>query len=214
MPYTLVKMLVWLVLAVGLGIVTGWLLRSVTAGRQVARARSRRGDAVELERLRERVAAFERERSLAAGAERSVNGDAEPATARSAGTEPTEPAVTPTPTDDRPDTPGTLDPAGAPDVTGASAVLGWDIEPDDLKVVEGIGPTVEELCHGIGIRGWADLAATEVSLLRTMLDDAGARLKVHDPTTWPRQAELLVSGQWAAFKSLTDSLRAESDAPS
>ena len=90
-------------------------------------------------------------------------------------------------------------------------VDGREIMQDDLKVIEGIGPTVEELCHGIGIRAWSDLAHTEVSLLRTMLDDAGARFKMHDPTTWPRQAELLAEGRWDEFEQFTASLRRADD---
>ena len=70
------------------------------------------------------------------------------------------------------------------------------------------------LCHGIGIRTWADLAATEVSLLRTMLDDAGARLKNSDPSTWPQQAGLLATRDWTGFAALRDRLNEPSDAPS
>jgi predicted flap endonuclease-1-like 5' DNA nuclease len=86
---------------------------------------------------------------------------------------------------------------------GAAAVLGRSVEVDDLTAVEGIGPQIAELCHGIGIRTWAELSVTEVSLLRTMLNDAGQRFKAHDPSTWPRQAGLLASGDWAEFAALT-----------
>ena len=87
-------------------------------------------------------------------------------------------------------------------------MLGRRIELDDLKVIEGIGPKIEELCHGIGIRTWYDLAGTEVSLLRTMLTDAGARYKMHDPTAWPQQAELLANGRWQEFVDFTAALTA------
>ncbi len=62
MPYTLMKGLVWVLLAVLLGIVVGWLLRSVAAKRQVERARAANlgtADQDELERLRNRVANLE-----------------------------------------------------------------------------------------------------------------------------------------------------------
>ena len=90
--------------------------------------------------------------------------------------------------------------AAAPDVGGATAVLGGSIALDDLKVVEGIGPKIEQLCHGIGIATWADLATTEVSLLRTMLTDAGPRFRTHDPSTWPQQAGLLAHGRWGGVQ--------------
>lgn len=200
MPYTLAKMLLWIVLAVGLGIITGWMLRNVTARRQIARVRGQRGDNGEVERLRGRITTLE---STIAERDRRI-ADLE---ADSPAPEPE--AVTPEP----PPAVDTL--IGAPvdpEVERAEAVLGTPVAIDDLKVIVGIGPTVEELCHGIGIRTWADLAATEVSLLQTMLNDAGARSKTNDPTMWPRQAELLAARDWESFAALRDELTAPSDA--
>ncbi len=68
MPYTLVKGLVWVVLALLLGGVIGWLLRSVRSRRQIAKARAAAGpnaaareqpNAAELEQLRIRLAELE-----------------------------------------------------------------------------------------------------------------------------------------------------------
>lgn len=200
MPYTLAKMLLWIVLAVGLGIITGWLLRNVTARRQIARARSQRGDNGEVERLRGRITTLE---STIAERDRRI-ADLESDVAPPADAEP-EPA---------PETAGDvlIGAPADPETEQAEAVLGTPVTIDDLKVIVGIGPTVEELCHGIGIRTWADLASTEVSLLQTMLNDAGARSKTNDPTMWPRQAELLAARDWASFAALRDELTAPSDA--
>jgi predicted flap endonuclease-1-like 5' DNA nuclease len=178
MPYTLIKGLVWIVIALALGIAMGWLLRSVTAHRQVVRAKSRQADAAELERLRAGVAqldavVLERDRLLLELAER----DAPPVPSASA--------------------PLSESPADAERVLGRAVVL------DDLTLIKGIGPNVEMLCHGIGIRTWLDLATTEVSLLRTMLLDAGPRFRTHDPTTWPQQARLLAERRWDEFKAIT-----------
>ncbi|PIE31825.1 MAG: hypothetical protein CSA55_04735 [Ilumatobacter coccineus] len=93
------------------------------------------------------------------------------------------------------------------DLSAAAEILGRPVRADDLTVVEGIGPKIAELCHGIGIHTWADLGSTEVSLLKTMLVDAGPRFRPHDPGTWPDQAKLLAAGQWKDFVRLTDSLR-------
>jgi hypothetical protein len=41
MPYTLMKGLAWFSIALALGITVGWLLRSVTASRQITRLRAR-----------------------------------------------------------------------------------------------------------------------------------------------------------------------------
>ena len=95
-----------------------------------------------------------------------------------------------------------------PDLSAGEAALGLKIKMDDLKVVEGIGPKIEELCHGKGIRTWWGLANTDTGLLRSMLDEAGSRFQMHDPSSWPAQANLLAHGRWAEFKELTDRLDA------
>ncbi len=192
MSYTLMKGLGWFLAAFVLGIVIGWLVRSVAAKRQVARARAHHVDAVEMERLRGRIANLEpvvaeRDR-LRAELDHLRAGDAPPPG------EP-EPAVTVTAT---------------PDIAAAAAVLGRPVTLDDLQLVSGIGPNVEQLCHGIGIRTWFDLSTTEVSLLRTMLLDAGPRFRAHDPSTWPEQAGLLTEGRWQEFKELSEAAGAGS----
>jgi predicted flap endonuclease-1-like 5' DNA nuclease len=92
------------------------------------------------------------------------------------------------------------------DLAAAESVLGKKIRLDDLSVVEGIGPKISELCRGIGIETWRQLAQTDVPTLQSMLDAAGSRFQVHKPGTWPKQAELLAAGRWAEFKQLTDEL--------
>lgn len=79
--------------------------------------------------------------------------------------------------------------------------------PNDLKVVEGIGPKIEQLLKAGGIQNWSDLAAAPVSRLQEILDAAGDRYRIHDPGTWPRQAELLAKGDFAAFREYTDFLQ-------
>jgi predicted flap endonuclease-1-like 5' DNA nuclease len=198
MPYTLAKALVWLVLAGVLGLIIGWLLRSVTATRQLSRARSQHADGEETRRLRTRIAELEAtvaEREQPAAERDRLQGELDgdrtsiPATAAETGIPAGDPA-----SDDA-------------ELATAAAVIGRPIVRDDLKVIEGIGPSIEDLCHGIGIRTWSDLAETEPSLLRTMLDDAGPRSKTQNPDTWPRQAALLAAGDWRAFRKLVDELR-------
>jgi predicted flap endonuclease-1-like 5' DNA nuclease len=94
-----------------------------------------------------------------------------------------------------------------PDVAAGSAALGFRLKLDDLTAVEGIGPKIRDLIHGIGVRTWRELSRTDVAVLQQMLDDAGPRFRVHNPGTWPRQAGLLADAKWAEFKDLTDSLR-------
>lgn len=213
MPYTLMKGLVWVLLAVLLGIVIGWLLRSVAAKRQVERARAANlgtADRDELERLRQRVADLEpivAERDRLRAELDEARGDDSPSGAAA----PPPLLVTAVTSEPAPasDTPPVSEPtadAGTSDLGAAAAVIGKRIVADDLTVVEGIGPKIAELCHGIGISTWTDLAETEVSLLRTMLNDAGQRFKAHDPSSWPQQAALLAAGAWDDFAALNDRL--------
>ena len=96
--------------------------------------------------------------------------------------------------------------AGSLDLEAARSVLGRVVELDDLTVVEGIGPKIAELLAAIGITTWSTLADADVATLRSMLSDAGSRYQMHDPTSWPRQAQLLAHGDWDGFTALTDEL--------
>ncbi len=58
----------------------------------------------------------------------------------------------------------------------------------DLGKIRGIGPAIAALLNARGITTWAQLAATEASELQAILDEAGPRFRVHDPSTWPTQA--------------------------
>lgn len=79
--------------------------------------------------------------------------------------------------------------------------------PNDLKVIEGVGPKIEQLLKKGGINNWDELANATVSRLQEILDAAGDRYRIHDPGTWPKQAELLSKGDFAAFKEYTDFLQ-------
>ncbi len=80
-------------------------------------------------------------------------------------------------------------------------------EPDDLKVIEGIGPKIEQLLYEAGIRTYAQLAATPPDRLREILEAAGPRFRLADPTTWPEQAALAAAGRWDELSELQASLK-------
>ena len=88
--------------------------------------------------------------------------------------------------------------AGAATATGA--------KPDDLTKIEGIGPAISKLLGGAGIITFADLAAKPTADVKTILEDAGSRFKMHDPTTWGQQADLAAKGDWDTLKKLQDEL--------
>ncbi len=78
--------------------------------------------------------------------------------------------------------------------------------PDDLKIVEGIGPKIEKLCNDNGIWTWRQLADADVEALRKMLDEAGPNYRISKPETWPKQAELAANGKWDELKEYQEFL--------
>lgn len=78
--------------------------------------------------------------------------------------------------------------------------LGFSSNPNDLKIVEGIGPKIEGLLKNAGINTWSELAATSVDRLKEILADAGERYRLAEPSTWPKQAELAAAGKWDELK--------------
>lgn len=67
---------------------------------------------------------------------------------------------------------------------------------DDLQIVEGIGPKIEELLKSNGVKNWHDLAAASIESLRAILQRGGERFQMHDPSTWPDQISLALEGKW------------------
>lgn len=80
--------------------------------------------------------------------------------------------------------------------------------PDDLKIVEGIGPKIEELFNSAGIFTFKQLYNTPVETLKQILVDAGPRFQIHDPSTWGEQARLADEGKMDELKALQDRLNA------
>jgi len=80
------------------------------------------------------------------------------------------------------------------------------IEPDDLKLIEGIGPKISSLLQAAGIMTFAHLASTDVRRLKQIIAEAGLTA-LADPTTWPEQATLAATGQWDALETLQHELK-------
>jgi len=79
---------------------------------------------------------------------------------------------------------------------------------DDLKIVEGIGPKIEQILFSAGITTYGQLAATSVQQLKDILAEAGSRYVMHDPGTWSAQALLAANGEWENLKAYQDFLNA------
>jgi predicted flap endonuclease-1-like 5' DNA nuclease len=79
--------------------------------------------------------------------------------------------------------------------------------PDDLKLIEGIGPRIAGILNAAGVMTFGQLAALDPDRIRKMLESADPRLiRLADPTTWPEQARLAAAGEWDAFRALTEKL--------
>jgi len=87
-------------------------------------------------------------------------------------------------------------------ITFNEVVYKWD----DLKIVEGIGPKIEELLHTSGINTWRELADTAEAHLVQIIDDAGPRFQMHNPATWAEQARMADAEEWEALQKYQEEL--------
>lgn len=88
----------------------------------------------------------------------------------------------------------------------AKIVFGKKIKENDLKVIEGIGPKIEELFKTSGIQSWKALSETSIDRCKEILMKAGERYAIHDPSTWSRQAKLAYDSKWHELKNWQDQL--------
>jgi predicted flap endonuclease-1-like 5' DNA nuclease len=78
--------------------------------------------------------------------------------------------------------------------------------PDNLQIIEGIGPKIESLLETAGISTFAQLARSPATKIKSILDDAGPRFQMHDPTSWIEQAALARDGKMKELEALKDKL--------
>ena len=77
-----------------------------------------------------------------------------------------------------------------------------DHAPDDLKIIEGIGPKIEEILNREGIHTYEQLMETSLLRIAGFLKKAGPRYQLHDPSTWPEQAALAKQQKWEELERL------------
>ena len=78
---------------------------------------------------------------------------------------------------------------------------------DDLTKIEGVGPKIAGLLKAAGIKTFTELAKAKKATLTGILDDAGSRYRMHDPTTWAKQSKLAAADKWDALGKLQDQLK-------
>jgi predicted flap endonuclease-1-like 5' DNA nuclease/predicted nucleic acid-binding Zn-ribbon protein len=77
---------------------------------------------------------------------------------------------------------------------------------DDLKIVEGIGPKIEDVLKKAGILTFEQLSQTPADKISAILEEAGSQFKMHDPSTWSTQADLAAKQEWEKLKAYQDYL--------
>jgi predicted flap endonuclease-1-like 5' DNA nuclease len=80
--------------------------------------------------------------------------------------------------------------------------------PDNLEIVEGIGPSIGHLLRSNGVNSFAKLAASPIAGLQAILDKGGARFRIANPQTWAEQAALAAANRWADLRALQGTLDA------
>ena len=81
-----------------------------------------------------------------------------------------------------------------------------EVAPDDLKIIEGIGPKISSLLAEAGITTFAQLAEADLGRLKQILEEADLAA-LADPTTWPEQAKLAAEGAWEKLETLQEELK-------
>ena len=80
-------------------------------------------------------------------------------------------------------------------------------DKDNLRLIEGIGPKIEGLLNDAGINSFLELKSSKVDFLKAILEDAGSRYRMHDPSTWGEQAGLAAAGKMEELKVLQQKLK-------
>lgn len=77
---------------------------------------------------------------------------------------------------------------------------------DKLTKIEGIGPKIAGLLQKGGFDSFKKLSKASNKKLQAILDAAGSRYRMHDPSTWAQQAKLAATGDWKKLDKLQDKL--------
>ncbi len=77
---------------------------------------------------------------------------------------------------------------------------------DDLAKIEGIGPKIALLLNRNGVSTFKELSTMKAEDIKAILDKGGSSYQIHDPASWPQQANLAADGKWDELKKLQDKL--------
>jgi predicted flap endonuclease-1-like 5' DNA nuclease len=77
---------------------------------------------------------------------------------------------------------------------------------DDLTKIEGIGKKINELLAAENITSYKELSKLSAKKLKGILEAAGNKFSMHDPTSWPKQAKLAAGAKWDELDELQKEL--------
>jgi predicted flap endonuclease-1-like 5' DNA nuclease len=90
---------------------------------------------------------------------------------------------------------------------GAARAAGFNLKhDDDLTIIEGIGPRIDELLHQNSIVSFAQLARLGVPEILAILERGGPHFQLANPGSWAQQASLASENRWAELKRLQEEL--------
>lgn len=90
---------------------------------------------------------------------------------------------------------------------GAARAAGFNLKhADDLTIIEGIGPRIDDLFHANGVVSFAQLARLGVPEMLEILERGGPHFQLANPGAWARQAALASENRWAELKRLQEEL--------
>lgn len=79
-------------------------------------------------------------------------------------------------------------------------------DKDNLTIVEGVGPKVQELLNENGINTFKDLSSKTAEEIKAILEPKGGIYASMDPGTWPEQAKLAAEGKMDELKAWQEQL--------
>ncbi|MFC0775724.1 glycoside hydrolase family 13 [Terrimonas alba] len=94
----------------------------------------------------------------------------------------------------------------APKVKKASAKTEKIVTADDLTKIEGIGKKIADLLQAEKIITFKDLSKASAKKLKGILEAAGSKFQMHDPSSWPKQAKLAAAEKWEELETLQKEL--------
>lgn len=95
------------------------------------------------------------------------------------------------------------------------ASLNIDSQPisgssDDLKVIEGIGPRIEEILNSKGINTFQQLSNSDTDVLKNYIVEEDSRFSKNETESWPHQAAMADKGQWEELNIYQEFMHSES----